>query len=168
MKNPKHRWIAGYERLYSVGVDGTVYSHTRLCAGGRLRKGRFLAQGVTKDGYRVVTLTKYGKKHTYPVHRLVAQTWIPNPYRLAEVNHKDEIKSNNPIHNLEWCTHQYNSAYSKAKDYILTSPTGETVRFTNMARFCKENSLNRGSIHQLLIGAYNQHKGWTRSKADCG
>ena len=45
--------------------------------------------------------TKYGKKS---VHRMVAETYIANPYNLSEVNHIDLDKSNNSVENLEWIT----------------------------------------------------------------
>lgn len=62
-------------------------------------------------GYRMINVRYNGKHYTFKVHRIVASTFIPNPDNLPEVNHKDENKSNNCIDNLEWCTHQYNSAY---------------------------------------------------------
>ena len=51
------------------------------------------------------------KRHKWRIHRLVAETFIPNPDNLPEVNHKDENKLNNEASNLEWCTHKYNSNY---------------------------------------------------------
>ena len=45
------------------------------------------------------------------IHRLVAETFIPNPEQLPIINHKDEDKTNNTINNLEWCSYQYNSNY---------------------------------------------------------
>ena len=45
------------------------------------------------------------------IHRLVALTFLPNPNRLPQVNHKDENKENNSVENLEWCDAKYNSNY---------------------------------------------------------
>lgn len=49
----------------------------------------------------------------YSVHRIVAETFIPNPNNLPCVNHKDENKKNNHVDNLEWCSYQYNIRYGE-------------------------------------------------------
>ena len=59
-------------------------------------------------GYRRVVLMKNGKQINALVHRLIAQTFIPNPENKPEVNHKDGNKENNSVFNLEWCTHKEN------------------------------------------------------------
>ena len=48
---------------------------------------------------------------TYQLNRLVAETFLPNPNNLPQVNHKDENPKNNEVSNLEWCTAKYNSNY---------------------------------------------------------
>lgn len=64
-------------------------------------------------GYEEVTFTMEPKKSKkYYVHRIVAMSFIPNPNNYPVVNHKDEVKTNNTISNLEWCTDGYNIAYS--------------------------------------------------------
>lgn len=69
------------------------------------------ATRLSPTGYRMINVRYNGKHYTFKVHRIVASAFIPNPDNLPEVNHKDENKSNNCVNNLEWCTHQYNTAY---------------------------------------------------------
>lgn len=63
----------------------------------------------------------FGNRKTKKVHRLVAETFIPNPNNLPEVNHKDENKQNPSVENLEWCTSKYNSNYGTRKERIGNS-----------------------------------------------
>lgn len=71
-----------------------------------------LKQFVTLKGYYTVNINSKTKR----VHRLVAMAFLPNPLKLAEVNHKDENKSNNALSNLEWCNRQYNMSYGTWKE----------------------------------------------------
>ena len=57
-----------------------------------------------KGYYMQVGLFKNHKKYKVNIHRLVANTFIPNPNNYPVINHKDENPSNNYIDNLEWCT----------------------------------------------------------------
>ena len=87
--------IKGYEGRYAVTKDGRIYSY--------YLKG-FLSPKTDKDGYLVVCLHKNGQKKYFQVHRLIAETYISNPDNLETVNHKDGVKNNNNINNLEWCS----------------------------------------------------------------
>ena len=66
---------------------------------------------IRKDGYVIISLSKGGKKYKCYLHRLVAETFIPNPDNLPQVNHKDEDKTNNCVSNLEWITPKDNCNY---------------------------------------------------------
>ena len=71
----------------------------------------FLKPTKTKNGYYKVNLSKNGEIEQFYVHRLVAETYIPNPLGLPEVNHLDEIKGHNYANNLTWVTREENLAY---------------------------------------------------------
>jgi len=100
------RDIPGYEGLYAVTKDGRVWAHANW-----LHQGMFLKQ-VLRGGYRAVHLCNQGKARMKPVHRLVAITFIPNPNSLSQINHKDGVKTNNKVQNLEWCTASHNRKHS--------------------------------------------------------
>ena len=57
------------------------------------------------------------------IHRLVAQTFLPNPLNLPQLNHKDECKSNNIVSNLEWCDAKYNNNYGTMIERMSKSLT---------------------------------------------
>jgi hypothetical protein len=100
------RWepVTGYGGKYVVSNWGRVKCMTN-------KKRFFLQQGFDKDGYRVVTLFKNDnglKNNVFFVHRLVCEAFIPNPENKSSVNHKNLIKTDNMVSNLEWLTHKEN------------------------------------------------------------
>lgn len=94
--------VAGYSR-YEVSDLGRV----RNC------NGLILHQERHYKGHLKVRLypdsPERGKLKF--VHRLVAIAFIPNPKNLPIVNHKDLVKQNNHISNLEWCTESENTQH---------------------------------------------------------
>ena len=109
------RSVIGYEGLYEVSNTGQVRSldrYVKTCYGSyRLHKGKVLSPSIRPDGYLVVSL----QYRMFRVHRLVAEAFLPNPDNLPQVNHKDEVKSNNCVDNLEWCDSKYNNNYGTAR-----------------------------------------------------
>lgn len=109
LNNMQEIWkdISNYEGLYQVSTLGNIRSLDRYVNGRnskRLIKGKILKTFKDKDGYMNVNLYKNSKIKQFKVSRLVAQAFIPNPNNLPQVNHKNEIKSDNCVDNLEWMT----------------------------------------------------------------
>lgn len=100
--------LKNFENIYLINKSGNIISLGNGIINTKIKE-------VAKsdcEGYLVCTLSKNGTTKQYYIHRLVAETFIPNPDNLPCVNHKDENKSNNNVDNLEWCTFKYNSQYS--------------------------------------------------------
>lgn len=108
--------IPNYEKLYQISNYGRIISiknHPYI---------KELKPGIDKDGYCLIVLHDgNGNKKTHKLHRLVAEIFIPNTNKLPCVNHKDEIKNNNFVNNLEWCTHNYNNNYGNRLNLISKS-----------------------------------------------
>ncbi len=107
--------ISKYEGYYQVSSFGRVRSITRIITdkNGMQKRicGRLLQIISYPNGYKKVCLCKYCTPKEVILHRLIAKVFIPNPLNLPEINHKDEIKSNNKVNNLEWVTSKQNSNY---------------------------------------------------------
>lgn len=85
--------IKGYEGIYAITSCGKVWSY---------RSKKFLKPRKDKDGYLRINLKLNGSEKTVCIHRLVAETYIPNPDNLPTVDHIDFDRTNNSINNLRW------------------------------------------------------------------
>ena len=104
--SPCTHWrpISGYEGFYEVSDNGEVRNS---------RTGRILKQKVERNGYVRVHLSKDGTARSLLLHRVVANTFIPNPNGLLTVNHLDEDKTNNRLSNLEWANMSRQNSYGQ-------------------------------------------------------
>lgn len=102
--------IADYEGLYEITKDGQVWSHPK---GGRNGfRGMWMSPVKDGTGYFFVYLKKNGNRKAHKIHRLIANAFIPNPSHYPEINHKDGVKTNNSVDNLEWVTHSQNMLHA--------------------------------------------------------
>lgn len=101
--------IPGYESIYQVSNFGNVKS---LQSGNHHSKIKILTPICADGRYLRVTLYKQKKPKYFPVHRLVAMAFIPNPENKPQVNHINGNKKDNRVENLEWCTSSENNLHA--------------------------------------------------------
>jgi hypothetical protein len=103
--------VHGYEGMYKVSNLGRL---KRIFKSG---KENFLKGKLDKDGYVCVILSRSQSKKHYRLHRLVAETFVPNLENKPQVNHKDRNKQNCEASNLEWVSGSENvvHAYSTGR-----------------------------------------------------
>lgn len=144
--------IKGYEELYQVSNLGRVksleryrnfycYLQNKNCKS--KIKSKILKQVFNGNKYYTVGLCKNSKCKTKTVHRLVAETFIPNPDNLPQINHIDGNKQNNCVNNLEWCTQSENTIHA-IKTGLLKVRKGKDVHF-----FGKKGKLS--FVHKEVI-----------------
>lgn len=106
---------------YFINKNGEVFSQKRFGA-----KGGKVKQWKDGPGYWNVRLTINKIPKNYKVHRLLAEAFMPNPKKLPQINHKDGVKENNSLKNLEWCTARENLRHAYEKGLKLAkASTGE-------------------------------------------
>ena len=148
--------IEGYEGLYQVSNLGRVKrlkrfkkNHSKL----QLVPEKILNQTLSNNGYYMVGISVNKMRKCFLVHRLIAKSFIDNPYNYDEVNHKDGNKLNNSINNLEWCTqkqnviHSYNNCLNSRKKKVKQLDKNRNVikiwnSVTEAQKFYKNTSIS--------------------------
>ena len=151
--------IKGFEGLYQVSNLGNIRSLDKYVNNrfkNILRKGKILKPSKKINGYLQVVLVKNGKRYTKTVHRLVAETFIPNPKNYPVINHKNECKSDNNVLNLEWCTISYNTRYScgvEIEQYDLNH--NFIKKWNDISEACEKLKISNTNINNCL---HNRNK----------
>lgn len=132
-----------YDALYDVSTIGRVR-----------RNGKILKQS-NRLGYRCVTLSAGNEQKSVNVHRLIAATFIPNPYPQKPcVNHIDGDKANNNVNNLEWCTYSENELHSFV---VLGKRNSQAKLLPGQVKIIK-SALDKGETLNSLAKRFSVHK----------
>ena len=105
-----HVWIKGYEGKYSISKSGKIWSYLRTvptALHGKGKKevgGHYLKPFAPKHEYVKVALHDGGRANHKSIHRLLAEHFLSNPKNKEQVNHKNGVKDDNRLSNLEWVT----------------------------------------------------------------
>lgn len=142
--------IPGYEGLYIITPQGNIFS---------IASNRWITSPVGQSGYKKAILTNKMRSRHFPLHRIIALTFIPNPENKPCVNHIDGNKLNNNIDNLEWCTYSENNKHAFAiglkmpsarKIPVICLTTGEV--FESMKLAANAYNLKSNNISQCCSG----------------
>lgn len=136
-------------KSYIVYSDGKVFS---------LARNRFLKPYISDNGYERIRICYDGKFESWTVHRLVAMMFLDNAEGKNEVNHKNGIKTDNRVENLEWCTTSENQKHSwtmgliKSAHARLILDTKTGVFYESVSELAKLLNVGKVYLAQKLNG----------------
>lgn len=171
--------IKHFESLYEVSNFGRIRSLTRKVKHGNSHitiYGKMMKQVPNEKGYLMVRLSKNGKGKIFKVHRLVAQAFLNNPHGYQEINHLNEIRDDNHVSNLEWCSHSHNLNYGhRTQKFIqavstpiiqLSSDSHRIAAYSSANQASKITGISQGNISAVVRGKRNYAGGYKWQKLE--
>lgn len=171
--------IRGFEGRYLISNWGRIFSLPRLVRGRshntiwhRIKPGCIISGRKDKDGYIMVDISdKDGRLHKCKVHRLVADAFIPKIDGKDIVNHKNGIKNDNRVENLEWCNnaenlyHAHHSVredkpyYNQKKIAYIDPHNNIIMDFNSLTDAAKYFGITKQAIRHRVDNHYKDEEG---------
>ncbi len=173
--------IEGYEN-YQVSNLGRIKSLSKEINHGNyieFSPEKLISTGVQTSGYNRCVLSLNGRKKYLLVHRLVAAAFLENTENKKEVNHKNGIRTDNRIENLEWVTTSENHIHafrvlSKKHPKHQKGKIGELcahakkvycptlqISFPSLKIACEQMGISKTSLSEACLGKINHIRGLT-------
>lgn len=151
---------------YYISENGDIFNS---------ETGLKLKNKKLKTGYEEIMLYDTGKSKTFLVHRLVADAFLDESGE--EVNHKNGIKDDNRVDNLEWCTRGENLKHAfenglreddvSPREIIATNAnTGEKIKFSSIYKAARFLGISKGNICMCCKGIRPMASGYLFEYAD--
>ena len=140
---------------FMVSNFGNICSVDRFVNNGkgkRLVKGKVFKLQTSNKGYLMVRIANKTRK----VHRLVADAFIPNTENKPEVNHKNGVKTDNRVENLEWVTSQENRLHACRRLKVRCGMTGKFGAMHPTAKLVQQ--YKNGVLLKEYYGAYEAER----------
>ena len=160
--------IEVFENIYSITREGRIWSHDRIKISRKREykiKGQWRKLKKTNKGYLEINLFKNGKPIFKRIHRLVAETYIPNPENKPDINHLDGNKLNNHVSNLQWVTSKENHSHAwKIGLYDNRDTSGENNGQSKLTQIqvneIRQNHVKKGTYTRKPWEKYNISRGY--------
>lgn len=170
--------VAGYEGYYKVSNLGRVKSIDRIIINSlnikKLFRGKILKTTIHPDGYLLCSLSIKNRSLSVRIHRLVAEAFLINSENKPVVNHKNGVRDDNRLENLEWVTvkenvqHSFKSGLRKSPNFEkfgkLNHRSKPIIQMTKNGDFIKRyesgweaeraTGIDQGSIARVCLGRY--------------
>ncbi|WP_245118893.1 AP2 domain-containing protein [Hymenobacter volaticus] len=144
--------------LQSLGVPHSVFKEYIIYDQGRVfsfRCNRFMSVSNGTDGYLVINLCHNKEKKQHRIHRLVADTFLPNPDGLTHVDHINRLRTDNCVGNLRWVTAQENQ-------FNRSSSKGSTSKYLGV----RWNKSRNKWVAQIKVNGKQHHLGYFTQEDD--
>ena len=152
---------------YEVDDEGNVYS----------KNGNILKYSINTKGHCIINLMINGERKGMHVHTAVMKSFCPTDDPTLQVNHKNGIKTDNRLENLEWVTAKENVRHAikvlgydkKYKGQLIKgihTEAGEEVIFPSHQEAAEALGCNKSRIGNVISGRKKSCKGYKFYKID--